>query len=199
VSKIDEKNVSRVLVRKILLSEHAVVKSYSSRIIDQSSDVQFSNFSCIEVSLSLGLGQVSGYCQNGFFIFETGVRDDLLKLIEVCCGELLWDKGFFLTLIVDFEHQFSGTDIVSGGTELCLGSKHRILSGESEESSRSRYSVSEIGFHFDVSCLSNVPFGSSEAYYAGSLSKVCLVGDAFDSSSFGDCYLACEATNIDTD
>jgi hypothetical protein len=58
VTKVNEGNIARILVRKISLPEEAIVKCYRGTFVDESDAFKTSYFSSIQNTLSLNIVEI---------------------------------------------------------------------------------------------------------------------------------------------
>ena len=132
------------------------------------------------------------------FVFEIVLLEDQSEFIEVCSKDLLGVEGFSGALVFDFKGNAIILIHTFGRAEFFLGSEHRVVRFEPEESIRVGDGIFEVGFHFDISSFTNIPLVCSVADNDWGLSKVSLISDDLDSSSLGDGDFARPGTKIDT-
>jgi len=142
---------------QVVLSEYSVIKGYRCGLSNQTSDVEFCDFSSIKDSLSFLLsviGRDSNHCS---LVVEIVFLKNKLEFVNVSCKDLLSIESFLLALVLDLE---SNTIIFSGAfgraVPLLLSEEGVILS-QTKESSWKSDRVFPVGLNFDVSGLTDLP------------------------------------------
>jgi hypothetical protein len=103
MAKVNESDISMILVREICLSEEAIVECDGGALIKESNASETSYISCINDTLSLDVAKVRWHSEYDLFSGDAGILKECLCLLEVVCENLLWGDDLGLASDGNFE------------------------------------------------------------------------------------------------
>lgn len=192
--EIQEKHIPRDLRIKISFPENPIIKSHSSWLIDQPSNMQLSNLGSIDDALSFDLGQIGGNGNNGLFTLEFVMLHNGLKFVKICCQGLFGNQGLFLSLVTDAELNLTGGDVILAWAMLGLSPEHRIIRRQSHKPLRRNNSIPKIGLHLDKPSFSNISLIGPKTNNTWGLPKICIIGNNLHTTSLSDSNFALVGT-----